>query len=202
MSSAEPLRSISRDDARLLLGVAADAILAGFTSGSEPDVDPSAFPPALRVPKATFVTVNRDGDLMGCIGSLEPRYPLVRDVAKNAYGAIFYDPRCPRLDPSDVPDLEIHISILGEPEPMEFRDEADLVSQLRPGVDGLILEEDFARGTFLPSVWESLPEPRQFLANLKMKAGLPPSYWSRTLRVRRYTTESFSAEDVADAHGA
>ena len=144
------------------------------------------------------MTLHKFGRLRGCIGSLEPRFPLVRDVAKNAYGAIFYDPRCPHLDVADLPDLDIHISILGRPEPMHFRDEADLVAQLRPGVDGLILEEDFARGTFLPAVWESLPEPRAFLANLKIKAGLPPSYWSPTLRVRRYTTESFAAADVAD----
>jgi AmmeMemoRadiSam system protein A len=196
MSSAERLQSISRDDARVLLQVARDAIVNGFRTGTEPSVDPSRFSGALRELRATFVTVERDGDLMGCIGSLEPHYPLVRDVAKNAYAAIFVDPRCPPLRESDVPTLELHISILGKPEPMTFANEADLVRQLRPGIDGLILEDGYARGTFLPSVWDTLPEPHAFLSHLKMKAGLPPTYWSRTIRVQRYTTEAFSVADV------
>ncbi len=189
MSSTEPHRTIDEALGRVLVDVAAASIAHGLRTGVPLEVDPAAYPEPLRAHRATFVTLERDGTLLGCIGSIQPRMSAVEDVAKNAYGAVFHDPRCPRLSLDDVPALDIHISILGEPEPMTFTSEEDLLRQLRPGVDGLVLEDGFARGTFLPVVWESLPDPRDFLAHLKRKAGLPPTYWSDTLRVSRYTTE-------------
>ena len=176
--------------ARTLLDVAAASVESGARTGRALDVLAEDYPAELREWHATFVTLHRLGELLGCIGSLEPRRPLVEDVAQNAFAAAFYDPRSPGVLPSELPELELHISILGLPEPLQFESEADLVRQLRPSVDGLILEDGFSRGTFLPSVWESLPQPQDFLTHLKLKAGLPASYWSDTLRVWRYETES------------
>lgn len=173
----------------MLLDVAAAAIEHGLRTGRVLEVDPTPFPEPLRATRATFVTVERDGRLLGCIGTIHARMTVVEDVAKNAHGAVLYDPRCPKLDSDDVADLEIHISLLTEPSPMTFASEADLVDQLRPGVDGLLLEDGLHRGTFLPVVWESLPDPHDFFRHLKQKAGLPPTHWSDTVRVSRYTTE-------------
>ena len=138
--------------------------------------------------------------LRGCIGTLEACRPLAEDVSRNAWAAAFRDPRFPPLQESELAGLDIHISVLSEAEPVTFGSEQDLLGRIRPGVDGLILEERSARGTFLPSVWESLPEPEQFLAHLKLKAGLPADYWSASVRMWRYTTQSFGAS-VASIRG-
>lgn len=153
-------------------------------------VNAADFPEPLRVLRATFVTLHVDEKLRGCIGTLEARQTLVQDVASNAYSAAFRDPRFSALTWPEYERLDIHISVLSLPEPMQYSSEEELLAQLRPRVDGLIIEEDYNRGTFLPSVWEQLPEPREFLRQLKHKAGLPPDYWSNRIRVQRYTTES------------
>lgn len=150
------------------------------------------FAEPLRELRATFVTLHVDRELRGCIGTLEATRALVADVAHNAGAAAFDDPRFPALAWSEYERLTIHISILSPPEPMHFSSEQELVRQIRPNVDGLILETDTRRGTFLPAVWESLPDARDFLRHLKRKAGLPPDYWSDDLRVKRYTVESIS----------
>ena len=144
----------------------------------------------LCYPAATFVTLNLNGELRGCIGSLAAHRNLTDDVVENAYSAAFRDPRFTPVTARELAQLEIHISILSPTEPLQFQNEADLLQQLRPGIDGLVLEAGHHRGTFLPQVWEQLPEPVDFLAHLKRKAGLPMSYWSPTLRVERYTVES------------
>lgn len=191
MSSIEHTTTLTPEQQRVLLDLATASIDHGLRTGSQMSVDPSEYPDELRARRATFVTIERDGQLLGCIGTIVARMPMVADVVKNAYSAVFHDPRCPRLSLRDLERLDIHISVLSEPEPVAFTSEQDLLEQLRPGVDGLLLEDGFARGTFLPVVWESLPEPEDFLAHLKMKAGLPPTYWSDTIRISRYTTEVF-----------
>jgi AmmeMemoRadiSam system protein A len=110
-------------------------------------------------------------------------------VTENAYAAAFRDPRFLPVAPDEFADLEIHLSLLTPPEPVEAASEADLLQQLRPGEDGLILQEGSRRATFLPAVWESLPEPQSFVRHLKRKAGLPAEYWSDTLTVFRYRAE-------------
>ena len=132
------------------------------------------------------------------LGAVQPGQTVgvFEDVLKRLRDRLHY-PRFQPVSASEFGDLEIHISVLSPPEPMIFTSEADLLRQIRPGIDGLILEDGAYRGTFLPSVWEQLPDPAQFLAHLKMKAGLPPNYWSDTLKVSRYTTESFSEQDLA-----
>ncbi|MET0026063.1 MAG: AmmeMemoRadiSam system protein A [Candidatus Thiodiazotropha sp.] len=181
-----------------LMEVAWDSIRHGVHHQSPSRIDPHDYPEALRVERACFVTLNRNGLLRGCIGHLEAYQPLVVDVAENAYAAAFRDPRFPPLTEAELHHLDIHISILTPSEPMHFTSEEDLLHQIRPGIDGLILVDGRHRGTFLPSVWESLPDPRDFLLHLKQKAGLPHDYWSDSLEVMRYETESFP--ETADAH--
>jgi uncharacterized protein len=176
---------------QILLVLAREAIHQGLDRGRPPEVDPLAYPEALRVVRACFVTLQQHGQLRGCIGHLEGFQSLLQDVAENAFAAAFRDPRFPPLRRTELAGLEIHISILGPAEPLRFTSERDLLRQLRPGIDGLILRDGLSRGTFLPSVWESLPDPVSFLNQLKRKAGLAPDHWSPTLEVLRYETESF-----------
>lgn len=176
---------------QLLLDIARRSIEHGLYHGEPLHVDPAEYAPALRDQRATFVTLQILGTLRGCIGTLAAVRPLVSDVAFHAHAAAFGDPRFPPLRPDEFGQLEIHVSILSLPEPLSFESEADLLRQIRPGTDGLILEEGWHRGTFLPSVWESLPDPVDFLRHLKRKAGLPADYWSGKLKVQRYTTEAF-----------
>ena len=141
---------------------------------------------ALGEPGATFVTLRKDGELRGCIGSLEPRRALADDVCANARAAAFGDPRFPPLTRDELAAIEVEVSLLGPSSPLACADEADLLAQLAPGIDGLVLEHPAGRATFLPQVWEVLPQPRDFLAALKRKAGLPADYWSPKLAFRRY----------------
>jgi len=188
MSSTDSSYSVT--EKHILLRVARDAILHGLERGCELVVEVRAHPPALQAPRATFVTLELNNTLRGCVGTLEATRALIEDVAHNAYAAAFLDARFTALTAAEFDHLALHISVLSAPELMAVASEADLLRQLRAGIDGLILEDGRQRATFLPSVWESLPEPREFLHHLKRKAGLPENYWSATLTVRRYTAES------------
>lgn len=172
-----------------LLGLARQCIEYGLRHGRQAAVDPEDYPRELRVPRATFVTLHRGGNLRGCIGTLEAYRPVVCDVVANAFAAAFSDPRFAPLSPPELEDLDISISVLTPPEEIVFRTEEELLEQLRPGIDGVILQEVGHRGTFLPSVWEQLPDRGQFLEHLKSKAGLPKGYRSDTLRAYRYTAQ-------------
>jgi uncharacterized protein len=191
---ANPGVALGPADRAALLEIARASIARGLREGRPLDVDPATLPPGLLPIRATFVTLHIQGRLRGCIGTLEATRPLGQDVARNAHAAAFHDPRFPMLADCEFPRLDIHLSILSPATPLTFRSEEDLIGQLRPGVDGLILYESIGaggerRGTFLPAVWETIPAPREFLRHLKMKAGLSPDYWSPTLRVERYTAE-------------
>jgi AmmeMemoRadiSam system protein A len=181
----------SVEDRATLLDVARQSIACGLDAGNPLTVNPADYPGPLGANRAAFVTLHLDGNLRGCIGHLEAVQPLVREVVENAYAAAFRDPRFPALARREFPGLALHISVLTPPEPMSFASEADLLAQLRPGVDGVILTEGPYRGTFLPAVWECLARPCDFLNHLKRKAGLPANHWSNRIRVARYTTESF-----------
>jgi AmmeMemoRadiSam system protein A len=192
--SSTASRTYSTEEQDSLLRVALASIEFGLEKGSPLQVNPEAYPPALSAEGASFVTLTRHGDLRGCIGSLSPVRCLVDDVANNAFAAAFRDPRFPMLSAAELQDLKIEISVLGPAEPVEFRSEAELLDKLRPGIDGLVLKDGRHRGTFLPSVWTSLPNPADFLVHLKQKAGLPGNYWSDSLEIERYATVSFSAD--------
>jgi len=181
---AEP----SLDEAgRALIALARNAIESDLLETEEIKFDM----PWLRQCGATFVTLTKDGQLRGCIGSLEAARPLATDVAENALGAAFRDPRFPRLAAEEWPRCRIEVSLLSAPKRIEFADEADLLAQLEPGVDGVILEADGCRATFLPQVWESLPDKRAFLGELVKKAGLPADTRLGRCRVSRYRVEKF-----------
>lgn len=183
--------------------------LAGRTLAAVTARDPEGQPPAapttpraLTEPGAAFVTLQRDGRLRGCIGSLEAHRPLAEDVIANARAAALEDPRFPPLEPGELPGLHVEVSVLSAPAPFPFSDEADLLARLRPGVDGLILEAGpVNRGTFLPAVWQSLPDPRDFLTELRRKAGLPGDYPLTKTRLSRYTTHAFGGI-IRDTSGA
>ncbi len=160
----------------------------GLDTGQAPHVVANAeLAPLLAAPGAAFVTLRRrGGGLRGCIGSAVATRPLIVDVVQHAFNAAFRDPRFPRLDWLELAGLSLSVSVLTPPEPMRFSSEADLLAQLRPGVDGLIIEDQGLRSLFLPSVWEEIPEPRQFLAVLKLKAGLPAEHFSPEFRAQRF----------------
>ena len=168
-----------------LLALARGAIAEQF---GRDDVAPAAHRrhEALDRPGATFVTLTQRGQLRGCIGSLEAHRALLRDVRENALAAAFRDPRFAPLAESEFEITRVEVSLLTAPEPMAFRDEADFMAQLRPGVDGIVFQYGRHRSTFLPQVWESLPEPNQFMQQLKRKAGLPPNFWHEEVSISRY----------------
>ncbi|NOZ10371.1 MAG: AmmeMemoRadiSam system protein A [Gammaproteobacteria bacterium] len=174
-----------------LTALAQCSIVHGIRYGCPIKVDTSQYDPILRAQGACFVTLHRHNQLRGCIGALQAKHPLVEDVAINAYAAAFQDPRFPPMKKNEIDDLSIHISVLSKPEPIDFSTEEELLKKMRPGVDGLILVDRGHRGTFLPSVWDTLPEPKAFLQQLKLKAGLSEDYWSDSIQIERYTTESW-----------
>lgn len=184
------LMLLTKPQQTVLLTLAWESIAQGLKTGKPLGIDPAAYPPELMEPRATFVTLEHRHQLRGCIGMLEAIRPLAEDVAENAFAAAFCDRRFLPLAEHELDDLAVHISILSPAEEITFNSEFDLLGQLRPNVDGLILQEGTHRATFLPSVWESLHSPIQFLQQLKQKAGLPVSYWSKTIKAYRYTTES------------
>lgn len=172
---------------RQLLALARNAIkhrLRGIPEAAAAD-------PALAAAGAVFVTLTQDGQLRGCIGSLEAWRPLAEDVRENARAAAFRDPRFPPLAADELPRTRVEVSLLTPAEPIAFVDEADALRQLRPGEDGIVLECGSRCATFLPQVWEQLPEPAHFLGQLKRKAGLPGDFWSDDLRLSRYRVEKW-----------
>jgi AmmeMemoRadiSam system protein A len=147
--------------------------------------------PWLQKKGACFVTLRKGPELRGCIGTILPHRSLIEDLRANTLAAATRDPRFPPLARQELDHTVIHVSLLSPLQSMEFDSEADLLRQLRPEIDGLVLEYGHQRGTFLPAVWRNLPEPRDFLAQLKRKSGLAPDFWSPEIRIRRYTTESW-----------
>jgi hypothetical protein len=194
MSSNKVCR-LDPEHQRRLVEIAWASIEHGLTAGDPLRVVPDDFPEALREHRSTFVTLRIGMQLRGCMGSLEATEPLVINVARNAFSAAFHDPRFPRLTPPEFPRLRIHLSLLTRPEPIEFKSEAELLSRIRPGVDGLTLHEGARRATLLPAVWDTVATAEDFLIHLKRKAGLSLDYWSPTIRLERYETESISGEE-------
>lgn len=181
----------SKEERQTLHTIARQSIQTGLEQQHPLVITLADYAEPLQQKRATFVTLNINQQLRGCIGTLSPYRALVDDIAHNAYAAAFSDPRFPALSQAEFTQLDYHLSILSETKPMTFNSEADLLAQIRPGIDGLILSDNNQQGTFLPSVWEQLPTAQEFLQHLKRKAGLPMDYWSNSLQVSRYTVESF-----------
>jgi len=178
----EPDTNVEPDAAGKTLLAIARAAIESRLFGVAKSVDA----PWLRQAGATFVTLTLDGELRGCIGSLEAARALGTDVAENALGAAFRDPRFAPMTAAEWPRIRVEVSLLSAPKPMRFADEADLIAQLRPGEDGLILECDGRRATFLPQVWQTIPDKRAFLRELLRKAGLPADTRLGRCKVSRY----------------
>ncbi|HET9024060.1 MAG TPA: AmmeMemoRadiSam system protein B [Burkholderiaceae bacterium] len=189
--TAEEARDNAQNDERgeVLLAHARNAIESLFRRGNGKALRDAPF---LDRPGATFVTLCRNGELRGCIGSLEAERPLREDVAANARAAALRDPRFEPLTERDLEGLSVEVSLLDAPQPLTFHDEDDLVRQLQAARDGVLLEYGRQRSTFLPQVWEQLPDPWDFLRHLKVKAGLSPDFWSLDIRVSRYAVEKWS----------
>jgi AmmeMemoRadiSam system protein A len=181
---------MSADRGAILLPIARGAISSVFGQPLAAREDA----PWLGEPGATFVTLTQHGDLRGCIGSLEAHRPLVEDVKANAIAAAFRDPRFPPLQVAELAYTRVEVSLLSPSEEIRFESEQDALAQLRPEVDGVIFEYGYHRSTFLPQVWEQLPEPETFLAQLKRKAGLSASFWSEEVRLSRYTVAKWKEE--------
>lgn len=195
MRSPEPLpaeearRALSEGEAETLLAVARASIAHGLACGRPLDVGLEGHPPALRLASASFVTLQLAGTLRGCVGELEPRRPLAVSVACNAFAAAFRDPRFGPLRADEASRLELHVSVLSALEPLAAASEQELLAALRPGADGLVLDDGRRRATFLPAVWRTLAEPREFVRALGRKAGLPAEGWPPELRAWRYSVE-------------
>ncbi len=177
---------------KLLLNLAKESIKFGLDHNRCMDanqVDLYQYSKHLKENRACFVTLHLKGMLKGCIGSLVVYRPLFEDVIYNAFAAAFQDPRFIPLVKNEFNLLDLEISVLSKPEKLEFTSEKNLLSKIRPKIDGLILSSGLNKGTFLPTVWDELPEPITFLNHLKMKAGLSSDYWSDDIVVERYTTE-------------
>lgn len=176
-----------------LLTIVREAIRHGLSFGSRMDVDPHNYTPQLQEIRASFVTLKIDGLLRGCMGNIKARETLAESVAHNAYSAAFLDPRFAPLHSDEMSLLNIEISILSPLEAMSFSSEQDLIDQLTPGRDGLVISSGEHSATFLPSVWEQTATPKKFLQHLKEKAGLDADEWPDDLEAQRYTTHSISS---------
>ncbi len=187
------------DLGRALVTIARRAIGAELGLAHDIGDDAAAEHAALAAPGATFVTLFMHDVLRGCIGTLEARHALGVDVRANAIAAAFADPRFPRLSAEEFSVTLVEVSLLSAPQPVPAQNERTLVDQLRPGVDGVVLEYGSARATFLPQVWESLPEAADFLSHLKRKAGLTADFWSPALKVSRYGVTKWRETDLRAA---
>ena len=187
--SSEAENELNLQQQRELLRIARESIEYGLQHHHALAIDLNACDEQLQQQGASFVTLNKKGALRGCIGTLQPYQALVSDVGEHARAAAFSDPRFPPVTLDELADIVISISVLGKPRVISFKDEEELIEQLRPAEDGLILQEGANRGTFLPSVWEQISSPRDFVHQLKLKAGLAEDFWSEDLVIETYQTD-------------
>jgi len=189
--------SLTTDEKTYLLKLARQAITLAVNQELLPPIDISILSPLLKQEGASFVTLTEDGDLRGCVGALEPSMPLTEDVQYHAVAAALQDYRFPPVQNAEVPRLTIEISRLTIPQPLVYKGSQDLLSHLHPHVDGVILRDGVRRATFLPQVWDQLPDPSDFLAHLCRKMGAPADLWEhRHLEVMLYQVEEFQEQPV------
>jgi AmmeMemoRadiSam system protein A len=187
-------KTLTPAEQEFLLQLARETIAAFATASREPAVDGARITSSLREPRACFVTLSRRGELRGCIGNIRPREPLYRGVMENARGAAFRDSRFAPVGAGEVPGLEIEISVLSPPLPLEFASPRELLGKLHPNVDGVLLQIEGRTATFLPQVWRKIPDAVRFMDALAQKAGLPIDSWRNPAAVvMTYQVESFEA---------
>jgi len=188
------MSNLTKEDRRTLLRLARSAILAELTKGAKIEY-PASVSQALKEKRGCFVTLHKTGNLRGCIGTIEPTKPLVTGIEENALNAAFKDPRFPPLKEDELPEIDLEISVLTKPQELHFQDGEDLKKQLKPGVHGVILSSGGQRSTFLPQVWEQLPDIEIFLEHLCQKGGMGRNCWQDTATVVKvYEAEYFSEE--------
>jgi len=183
---------MSTDKGRILIPIARAAISNELGRAMQASEDAEW----LKEPGACFVTLTQDNNLRGCIGSLEAHRPLLEDVKANAYAAAFRDARFSPLTLGELDYTEIEILLFSPMQPMTFSDESDALKQLRPGIDGVVFEYGRYRSTFLPQVWEQLPESAIFMSHLKHKAGLSVDFWAPDIRLSRYTVRKWKESEL------
>jgi len=182
---------MTSEQGKLLLEIAREEIERAFGELLARPTDE----PWLHERRATFVTLRQGKELRGCIGSTEPRTSLLEDLQKNARLAAFRDPRFPPLAKNELAQINIEVSVLSPLEPIECLDEKGALEKLRPKIDGVVFEHGVSKSTFLPQVWEDLIEPQEFLAQLKIKAGLTRDFWSQNVKLYRYTVHKWGERD-------
>jgi AmmeMemoRadiSam system protein A len=185
---------INPAEGRQLLDIAHRSIEAGLDGARMLSLDAEGMQGALATQRGSFVTLTRNGELRGCMGVIESPGPLAQNTADCAFNAAFRDPRFTPLTPAEAAQTRIEVSVLSEMEPLVIRDREDLLQQLQPGVDGLLMEDGRYRSIFLPQVWKKVGSAQEFLEHLLSKAGLPGDYWSGTIRFSRFYITSFSEE--------
>jgi len=193
---------LSPEEAACLLAIARAGLVAAVQDVDDaPDL--ASLPPRLRQPGASFVTLTRQGRLHGCIGSVTPQLPLALDVIKNVTGAALRDPRFPPLASVELPEVMIEVSVLSPLQACPYRDLDDLIRQVRPGVDGVLVERGWQRGLLLPQVWEKLPDPRDFLDHVALKASAGISiYDDPDTRVWVFQVRCYHEQRLAGGNGA
>jgi uncharacterized protein len=190
--------TLAPEERKTLLRLARQALESAVKGDLLAALDLKSLEPCLQEEGATFVTLYYKGELRGCIGSLEPCQALAEDVCEHAVAAALQDYRFPHVTPEELPDIHIEISRLTPPRLLEYENPGDLPGLLRPHIDGVVLMDGYRRATFLPQVWEKIPEPEEFLANLCYKMHASPDLWQRTkLQVYIYQVEEFHEEPVS-----
>jgi AmmeMemoRadiSam system protein A len=198
MGQETPQFTFTSTEKQQLLDIARRAITAAASRKPIPEVDLDTLPQSLLQSAACFVTLHVDDMLRGCTGSLVAQRPLAQEVSLTAVQTAFRDPRFPPVSAAEVPNLDIEISVLTPPRPLTYTSPEDLIVRLRPGVDGVTLRQGFRRATFLPQVWERIPEPRRFLEMLCQKMGLPADAWlSGEMEVEVYQAIAWSEAEIA-----
>lgn len=183
---------LTEDEKRTLLGLAREALECGVRGQTLPPLDLPSLPPRLQACGTSFITLTINGDLRGCIGGLEPHHPLAEDVREHAIAAALQDFRFTVVCPEELAHIKLEISRLTLPVLLEYCSPEELLGKLRPGIDGVVLRDGLRRATFLPQVWEKVPDPAAFLDNLCFKMGAPPDFWRKKhLDVLVYQVEEF-----------
>ena len=196
MTTASRISNHTDEERAVLLQLARQAITAAAAGRPLPKPDLSRLPASLTSPGACFVTLQRGRDLRGCTGTLLARAPLAEEVVQTAAQTALYDPRFAPVRPEEVGKLTIEISILTAPTPLDVKDPAQLPQMIRPGIDGVTLHRGRFRATFLPQVWEKIPDPIRFLDMLTQKMGLPSRAWTQKgMEAETYQVEEFAEDE-------
>ena len=186
------MTQLTQPDQKTLLSIARDALESSVRREKLPEIKISDLSQTLIAEGASFVTLTKDGFLRGCIGTLEAYQPLAKDVQGHAVAAALQDPRFPPVQPLECPLIEIEVSVLTPKVPLDYEDDLDLINKIKPGIDGVVLQNDFRKATFLPQVWEKLPTHEDFLTHLCLKMGARGNLWrEKPLKVFLYQVQEF-----------